>query len=152
MSNESDTKCAGCGETYPCTTARRTDVSGRERAKHVAAPAPTPTPAPAPEVVMVPMTGTEMQRVADAAPVQLHPVLAPNPDGVPTFRHVTLQGTEEGARLLMDAAARAHLGGLTAKQAAAVAAKVYRKALEHAMDVALGTTRTPGTDAAKRGK
>jgi hypothetical protein len=26
--------CAGCGEAYPCSDANRTDISGRERAKH----------------------------------------------------------------------------------------------------------------------
>lgn len=35
LKNESEgDKCAGCGEAYPCSDSKRTDISGRERAKH----------------------------------------------------------------------------------------------------------------------
>lgn len=27
-------RCAGCGEAFPCSDAKRLDISGRERAKH----------------------------------------------------------------------------------------------------------------------
>lgn len=35
--NEAE-KCAGCGESFPCSDSKRTDISGRERAKHYVGP------------------------------------------------------------------------------------------------------------------
>lgn len=31
-------KCAGCGEAWPCSDSKRTDIRGEERAKHHVAP------------------------------------------------------------------------------------------------------------------
>jgi hypothetical protein len=31
-------KCAGCGEPWPCSDSKRTDIRGEERAKHHVAP------------------------------------------------------------------------------------------------------------------
>lgn len=31
-------KCAGCGQSFPCSDSKRTDISGRERAKHYVGP------------------------------------------------------------------------------------------------------------------
>jgi len=93
------------------------------------------TTTPATPATPTPMTGQELaQAQAQAqAPVLIAPVLTYSPDGAASFAVRSVAGPQAGRDALMSVAASAHLSGLSPKQAAREAARLYRAQLADAL-------------------